>query len=288
MRQETGRLITLILLGIAAILIIIIGNQSGILQPITSVVMAPLRPVSRLLSDLTGDAVRLTDEREEYAILETQVFELEQLVAEMQIEIVELRAIEQDYNRVLGLLNYATDNPDQNLVAANVIARDTSSYLRRIIINRGTRDGIQIGNPVISHEGLVGRVEEVAANAAWVRLAIDPSSAISARLLQALAEGTVIGQLQGGLRMEYIPQEALIEIGDMVLTSGLGGTLPANIVIGQVTSVSRPQADPFQSAEVRPTVNFERLRVVSVITSFRPIDLTVFEGETQAGGSNRP
>ncbi|MEM4725137.1 MAG: rod shape-determining protein MreC, partial [Candidatus Hadarchaeum sp.] len=195
----------------------------------------------------------------------------------LQVEIVRLREIERDYQRLSGLVDYRGEHPDQSLVTANVIARDTSSYLRWIIINRGARDGIQVGQPVISDLGLVGRVEDVASNAAWVRLANDPGSAINARLQNARGEGTVVGQLQGNLRMIYIPQQVPVEVGDIALTSGLGGNFPPNIVIGQVSSVRRQQAALFQEAEIRPTVDYNNLTLVAVITSFEPIDLSIFD-----------
>jgi rod shape-determining protein MreC len=287
MRRENRWLVTLGTLLIVTVLIIA-GSQSGVLRIIQTAVMAPLKPVAGLLTDGTEAAEGLTEDPLEYADLEERTLELERLVAEMQVEIVGLREIEQDYYRLSGILNYASENPDQNFVTADVIARDTSSYLRWVIVNRGTRDGVQVGNPAISDLGLVGRVESVAANAAWIRLTNDPESAINARLQTARAEGTVVGQLQGGLRMELIPQEALVEPGDLVLTSGLGGTFPANIVIGQVTSVRRQQADLFQTAEVRPTVDYDNLRIVSIITSFEPVDLTTFDEVIEAEGEGTP
>lgn len=276
MRRESRRLLTFGLLLIAAIIVIAIGRQSGFMRPLVSAVMTPLKPVAHLLTNGAQSIVSLTREREDYAALEARTHELERTVAELQVEIVRLREIEQDYYRLSGLVEYAAEHPDQSLVTADVVALDTSSYLRWIVINRGTRDGIRVGNPVISDMGLVGRVENVAANAAWVRLAIDQASAVDARLQNARAEGTVWGQLQGGMRME-IPQAALVEPGDLVVTSGLGGTFPANIVIGQVNSVRRQQAALFQEADIRPTVDFDDLRIVSVITSFQPVDLTIFE-----------
>ncbi len=287
MRRENRRLLTLGLLLIAAILVIAVGErQSAVLRPLVSVAMAPLAPLTHLFTSGTDAAVALVEEPEDYATLQQRTRELERAVAELQVEIVRLREIEQDYYRLSQLVNYISERTDQNLITADVIAHDTSSYLRWIIINRGARDGVQVGNPVINELGLVGRVEKIAANAAWIRLAIDPQSAIDARLQTARAEGTVFGQLQGSLRMDYIVQQAQIEPGDLVLTSGLGGTFPANIVIGQVTSVRRQQGEPFQQAEVRPTVDFGNLKIVSVITSFEPVDLTVFQEET--GGENAP
>jgi rod shape-determining protein MreC len=210
-----------------------------------------------------------------------RIRELESALAELQVEIVRLREIEQDYYRLSNLLDYATGHEEQQLVTADVIARDTSGYLRWIIINQGARAGIQVGDPVISASGLVGRVEDIAANASWVRLVNDQNSSVNAWLQNARAEGAVIGQLRGGLRMLFIPQEALVEPGDLVLTSGLGGNFPADIVIGQVTSIRQQEAELFQQAEVRPTVDFDHLELVSVIISFEPVDVTIFDAQIE-------
>jgi len=239
--------------------------------------MAPISPVARLLTGGADTAAILTGEQPDYATLREREREMERTVARLQIEIVQLKEIEQDYYRLSGLLDYKSTHHDQELVTADVIARDTSGYLRWAIINRGVRDGIRVGQPVISDLGLVGYVDDIAARTAWVRLIIDQSSAVNARLLDARAEGTVFGQLQGTLLMDLIPQEALVEPDEMVLTSGLGGKFPAGIVIGQVTSVQRQPAELFQQAQMRPLVDFEHLEIVSVITSFEPIDTTIFE-----------
>lgn len=278
MRQQRNRLLTFGILIIISLAVIVVGGRSGVLRPVITAVMAPLSPLARLLTGGAGAVANLAEEPEDYQTLKERSLELERTVAELQVEIVRLREIERDYYRLSELSDYIADHPDQNLVTANVIARDTSGYLRWIVINRGARDGIQIGQPVINELGLVGRVEDVAANASWVRLMIDQGSAINALLQASRAEGTVFGQLRGGLRMQYIPQEIDIAVGDLALTSGLGGGFPAGIVIGQVTSVRQQEAALFQEAEIRPTVDFEHLSLVSVIITFHPIDLTIFEG----------
>ncbi len=71
--------------------------------------------------------------------------------------------------------------------------------------------------------------------------------------------------------MEYIPQDADLAVGDLVITSGLGGTFPKNLVIGQIVEVRKRDYDMFQEAVVRPTVNFDQLEVVLVITNFKPL-----------------
>jgi rod shape-determining protein MreC len=276
MRREPNRLLTVGILLLITLGIITLGNQSGLTRLISGTLMWPLAPLSGAVSDGVDAAAGLVTPPEDYATLEHRARELEKTVAGLQIEIVRLREIERDYYRLSGLLNYSSDHPEQTIVTADVVARDTSSYLRWVIINKGSRDGIHEGNPVISDLGLVGRIESVAANAAWIRLAIDPNSTVSALLQNARAEGVVSGQLTGGLRMTLIPQEAKIEVGDLVLTSGLGGVFPSALVIGQVSNVQQQPAALFQEAEVRPTVDFDNLKIVMVITAFQPVNTSIF------------
>lgn len=282
-KRNRQRFVTLAILLVAGVALITAGASSGLFRPVLNVILAPLVPVTRLIYRGTESAI---DPPEESVLNQQELIEqnreYERIIAQMQVELVELREIARDYDRLALIVDYQTSHPDQNLVTADVIARDASSYLRWIIINRGTRDGIQTGNPVITDLGLVGRVERVTANEAWIRLVNDSVSAVDARLQNAGVAGTVLGELQGGLRMENISQASEIEVGDLVLTSGLGGTFPPNIVIGQVTSVTRQQAQLFQQAEVRPTVDFNNLEIVSVITSFEPVDTSVFDEVIEA------
>ena len=81
------------------------------------------------------------------------------------------------------------------------------------------------------------------------------------------------GTITGDLILEFIPQEANVNAGDLVLTSGFGGNYPPNILIGQVTSIRSQDFDLFQSGSVQPVVDFEQLEIVLVITNFQPIDL---------------
>jgi rod shape-determining protein MreC len=281
MQERARRTRTILLLAAVAGGLLLI-SRTGIGNALTTVLVEPLRPLAGLFSGGTA-AAETAVQGEELTPQEQRerIQELESALASLQVEMVHLREIEQDYHRLSELLDYATGHEDQELVTADVIARDTSGYLRWIIINRGARAGIQSGDPVISASGLVGRVEDVSADASWVRLVNDQSSAINGWLQNARAEGTVMGQLRGSLRMSFIPQEAVVEPGDLVLTSGLGGNFPAGIVIGQVTSVRQQEAELFQQAEVRPMVDFDHLELASVIISFEPVDISVFEEQLQ-------
>jgi len=86
------------------------------------------------------------------------------------------------------------------------------------------------------------------------------------------ATGVVEGQVGGSLVMKYIPQRDTVNVNDIVLTSGLGGNFPKMLIIGQVTAVYQRDIEMFQQADIRPTVDFNNLEIVLVITNFLPAD----------------
>ena len=134
-----------------------------------------------------------------------------------------------------------------------------------------------VGMPVTTDLGLVGRIIDVSANAANVQLITDENSSVSSRLQTTRADGSILGQASGVLRLTFVNLDEDILQGDLVITSGLGGNFPPDIVAGQVTSVRQFEFELFQEAQVRSLIDFDTLELVLVITSFQPIDLTVFD-----------
>jgi len=258
---------------------LIIISAAGTIAPVEGVLATPLNFLSGIFNDISQTVNSAITDLSEIQELRQRNAELEEALAQFQAELVGLREINSDYQRLSDLLEYTTSVQNQEFVTADVINFDQSSLLRTIVINRGARDGIARGMPVVTRQGLVGRIVEVSANASRVLLINDPSSYVSVRLQTSRAEGSVEGQLTGNLRMIDIPLNADVREGDLVLTSGLGGNFPADIVIGQVTSTRQFEFELNQEAEVRSLINFDTLEFVLVVTSFQPVDISVFENE---------
>jgi rod shape-determining protein MreC len=121
---------------------------------------------------------------------------------------------------------------------------------------------------------LVGRVREVGDGWSRVLLIVDTKSSVNALTQSTRANGLVEGQPDGSLVMRNIPQGDIVSVGDTVFTSGLGGNFPRQLLIGQVTGVERKDFELYQTATVQPTVDFDHLEVVLVITDFEPIEGT--------------
>ncbi len=270
---------------VVAAVVLIVTSQSGLLSPVEDITSAPLTFITGVFNRISLFFTGSIDDLADIETLRRRNADLEEALAQFQSELVELREIASDYRRLAELLDYTSTTQNQDFVTANVIAgADPNSLLRTIVIDRGARDGIAISMPVVTRQGLVGRVIDVTANASRVLLLTDPSSAVSGRLQTTRAEGSVIGELSGDLRMTFIPLDATVQQGDLVITSGLGGNLPPDIVIGQVTSVKQFEFELYQEAVVRSLNNFDTLEIVLIITSFQPVDLSIFEN---ALGTNR-
>jgi rod shape-determining protein MreC len=275
-RSRRGRA-SVLLLSLTICFVLFLLSVIGLLAPIENLAASPLNAFSGILNRaalaITGgvsDFAQLNQLRQRNA-------DLEEALARLQPELVEAREIQSDYERLADLFSYASAATNQRFIAADVIGGDSNSLLRRstILINRGARDGIAVGMPVVTGQGLVGRIIRISADASQVLLITSPNSFVSARIQSSRAEGTVAGDISGPLEMNFIPLGARVQPGDVVLTSGLGGNFPPDLIIGQVTAVR--QAELFQIAQVRSLINFDALEIVLVITNFQPIDTSVFD-----------
>ncbi len=252
-------------------------SRAGLLAPLEELATIPLNLATGVLNRATLTLTGGISDFAQLQSLQARNADLEDALARYQAELIELREIANDYERLAQLLDYTSTAANQEFVTADVINIDQTGLRRSITINRGTRDGIAIGMPVVSDQGLVGRVLDISANAARVLLVTDRDSAVSARLQTSRVEGSLRGQLSGNLRLTLVPPGDSIAVGDLVLTSGLGGNFPADIVIGVVASSRQFEFELFQEAEVTSFNSFEALEIVLVMTSFEPVDPGVFD-----------
>jgi rod shape-determining protein MreC len=199
--------------------------------------------------------------------------ELEAEVSRLQGQVIDLQQKVDETEILAALVDFSRANPESTYRGAAVVGRDPSPFLHYIIINRGSNDEILRGMPVVTNQGLIGRVDAVIADAARVQLVTDPASAINVRLQNADTEAVLIGSVTGDLSLDMISQEVTVEPGEVVLTSGLGGGYPPDLIVGQVLSVRKREFELFQQATIQPAVDFSRLEIVLVITNFRPVDI---------------
>lgn len=275
----------LVLLGGLLLLCILVTALSvlGITRPVEGVLALPLHWLGQGASSLNEVVITGTGDTDTVETLEERNAALERQLAQLQGELVELREIAADYDRLTELLDYVNTTENLDFLTADVIGAGQFGFINSIIINKGTRDGLTIGMPVTTDLGLVGRIWQVTANTAQIQLITDRNSFISSRLQNSRAEGTVQGEGldTGSVEMLFIPLDIEISVGELVYTSGLGGNFPADLPVGQVISVSNEQSELTQSTQVSSLIDFNTLEQVLVITNFDPVDLSVFDTPEQ-------
>jgi rod shape-determining protein MreC len=279
MAPTRRRLLIASALLILAVGIVLLG-QAGLLSPLQDAVF---RGVGGIQSGISTAFYNLRDfltAPRNLQDLLAQNADLQSQVARLEAEVVTLRDQSAEVDVLRALLGTARQQPENQYLVAHVIGRDTSPFLHYLILDQGSDSGIRRGMPVVSQNGLVGRISEVSSNASKVQLIIDPDSSINARVQESRAEGILVGQSSGGLEMTYISQDASIKAGDIVVSSGLGGTFPPEILIGRVVSVHRRDYEFYQTAVIEPRNDFSRLELLLVITNFTPVEIGPLEGTT--------
>lgn len=187
----------------------------------------------------------------------------------MRLELDRLAAVEEENRELRSQLGLMARLPGR-LIAAEVIGRDLNTWWSTIRINKGAVDGVARDQPVMSADGLVGRVADVSGYTSDVLLMLDPDCRVSARLSRGKAFGIVEGSgdlARGGApcRMTYIGKDIEIGAGDEIFTSGLGGVFPAGLKVGHVGGVALDRSGLFQYADVLPAADIARLRIVYVM-----------------------
>ncbi|GIV77150.1 rod shape-determining protein MreC [Litorilinea aerophila] len=267
--------IRLVIFGLAAVLLMALqlGGHISTLQSGMTQLTSPAQLGTASLTESIADAI---DFLVELRTLRQRNAELEQINGALLVENFRLREVERENQTLRAFLAFAQTRPALELRGAQIVARvigqESSNFLDYIMLDLGQAHGIAVGMPVVTDQGLVGRISEVTENTSKVLLITDASSAVNAILQSSRLPGVVRGSPGGDLVMDYIPQGAIFSVGEVVLTSGLGGRFPKGIPLGQVVEIRQRDIDVFQQALVRPTVDFSRLELVMVITNFEPLE----------------
>lgn len=247
------------------------GSQAGLLSPVEGLILRPLAPVQRLLhavaqpvADFVTNVGRYGDLRAENQRLRTENERLRSENAELQ----EARHEVQELEALLGVKEgFRQYQP----VAARVVGRDPNHLRQVIAIDQGQDAGLREGMVVVGEGGsLVGRVEKVYGDYAFVRLITDHQSSVTALVEGSRVTGVVNGSAEGRLTLDLVPPDTNVAVNANVVTSNLGGNYPDALLIGRVSKVEDDPSRHFKAVQVEPALDFSSLEFVLVLTGFQP------------------
>ncbi len=202
-----------------------------------------------------------------------EIEEMKQEIDALREENTRLIGVLQENSRLRKLVGFRTNNPTFSLVPAEVIARDVSPFFNVVSIKIKSDADIKPNQAVVSHEGIVGKIESVNGTYAKVRLISDHRSGIDVLTQRTRARAVVRGKGSPNnvsIKIQYLDSDSEIRKGDLVVTSGMGGVFPPNLIVGHLDRIEAKSNTMFRKAELVPAVDFGRLQSVYVIGARDP------------------
>ena len=263
------RRVLLIGLIVASVVMMTVYGREGetgplhTLQSAVSGAVSPLRIVGGSIESATstvGDTVdNITADQSTLSGLREYNEQLVQQYSQME-------EYKQEAQRLQKLLDLK-DTYQIEGTGARVVGRSSEAWSQTVIINKGSDDGVSTGQTVMGTSGVVGQIVSTSSHTATVRLLTDPQSGAAAMVQSSRAEGILRGSLVGLLYLEDLDADAEVNVGDVVVTSGLGGSYARGLIIGTVVKVDAQQGDTSRRAVVSPNDAISTLEDVLVVSS---------------------
>ena len=270
-------IILLTALTVIAVLLCVVSAASsgtGFVHNALGVIASPFRAVGGAVTNWVGSIeehfTTVEELREENAALRKENEELRRQVRQAKED-------SEENERLRTLLDLRQQRQDFVFESANVVGRSSSNWASTLTLSKGTADGIAIGDCVVNEVGfLVGVVTDAGLNWSTVTTILDTSSQLGARVFRTgeatVAQGDLALMNDGMLRLSYLEGESSLMNGDLILTSGLGGYYPSDLVIGAVREIRTDDTGLTKYAILTPQVEISELRQVFVITDFQIVD----------------
>jgi rod shape-determining protein MreC len=185
-------------------------------------------------------------------------------LVETSQKISALEEVQRENERLHAVLGFEL-SPEYQLLPASVIAVQGQGRPVAVTINRGSQDTVHVDMPVINQQGLVGRVQSVTTHFATIQLLTDPTSRVAVRVGDSREMGIVKYLTDGGMVLSNFPIDGTINVGDLIISSGLGGVYPPGMKVGIVDYVDRPAEAAFCDVRLHPVVNFQSIEEVFIM-----------------------
>ncbi len=274
MRNLFGNKLFLFFLVLVLLIVLLVStsNPAGGLNVLRNVLRIPLSPLQKAYTLVTGkvggyfaDIGSLRKARDENLRLKEQIRNLET----QELEMAELKRQNAEFR---NLLNFKEQYANFSFLGSTIIGKDPGNWFDVFTIDRGVKDGLRAGEgyPVISADGLVGRVSNVTLLSSDVISIIDLDSTVSVRVARTrdllVVRGDIVLKQEGLCRVDYIPPNADLMAGDVLETSGMGDVYPKGIRVGTIERIVRNKGQYDAYAIMKPSVDFMRLEEVEVLT----------------------
>ena len=263
----------LIIVAVTLLVIMILSaaapTQQNLFSSIASFITSPIQKLSAILSggiDSLGEAMTDAD------VIRAENVELTRIARELKAQMVDYEELKYENEQLRSLLNMKENLPPFETLAATVISRDATDSYASFIIDRGSVHGIKYLDPVITIDGLVGYISKVGPISSRVTTILNTSSNLGAMDRRTRDSGILSGEeslaVKNLTKLRGLSRDCDVTAGDLVVTTGLGGIYPSNLIIGEVTEIKAESQDISLSAIIKPATDVKGCINVFVITYF--------------------
>ncbi len=169
------------------------------------------------------------------------------------------------YERIAKMVQFK-EYYNYEMAPSQVISREPDNWFHSVIVDIGSKDGIEVDMGVATHKGLVGKVIQLGKNTSEVLLIIDQGCSVGAMVQRSREIGVIKGSAENTYcYLDYIAHDADVQVNDIVITSGMGSTIPKGIIIGRVVAIRKEKHDLFQRILIKPEVDFNKLEEVFLV-----------------------
>jgi rod shape-determining protein MreC len=236
-------------------------EEPTLFQRVVMEVVSPMQKgiadSQKSLSSLWENYISIVDTSKDNVLLKKKISRLES-------DLFSMEEIRQENLRLKRLLNYSSEISEQR-VLAQVVGWDSANEFKVIRLNKGSKDGIQVMSPVITDQGLVGYIYRVTENYSDVLTILDQNNRVDVLVERTRTHGIVEGVHNFKCALKYVMRNELIEVGDKLITAGVGGVYPKGIKVGMITDIEKENFGMTLAVEVAPSVDFDKLEEVLVI-----------------------
>ena len=260
--SATGRLL---LFGVLSVVLMTVDQRYQHLEAVRSALSVAVYPLQYLVNLPVSAATRMSRRLQSRAELEEEIASLRAQHLLLEAQLQRLTVLEAENRRLRALLDSSAQIPEPVLIG-ELIRVETDPYRHQILIDKGSRDRVQAGQPLLDADGIVGQVIHVSPLSAQAVLITDPGHSLPVQVnrngLRALAVGS--GRFDQ-LQLRYLPNNADVEQGDLLVSSGLGGRFPKGYPVAQVSRVEPDPGQPFARIIAHPTAHLDRIREVLLV-----------------------
>lgn len=255
-----------VLLAALALALIVVDHRQDQLSRVREILSLAVHPIYVVVDFPFNVWQSITGSFSDRRSLTTENARLRRQVVISQYRLQDLNVLEMENNRLRGLLDSYEEVSEGRVMIAEILSTDLEHYRQRFIINRGSTDDVEVGQPLLDADGVVGQVESVSAMTSQALLITDPDHALPVAIertgVRAIAEGT--GD-SSQLRLNNLTNSADVVLGDRLVTSGLGGIFPSGRPVAIIDGFTQRPEQNFAYVTARPISELDRNQEVLLV-----------------------